>query len=163
MVRSQINEFYSPLLLFLAAVVFGLFLETSRETRAGGGCGFNERAEQHCAVNVVEIILLWHVGKQTVLCQLRKCSIIQMKEARSLERREEQDWPAPRRPRGLKASPAARVDPHSCLTWSTAPSFSFSLYCISISSVSPSIPPPPFPFHAHLFLPSFSFYAKKLF
>lgn len=58
MERTQINEFYSPLLLFLAAVVFGLFLETSRETQAGGGCGFNERAEQHCAVNVVEIILL---------------------------------------------------------------------------------------------------------
>lgn len=45
---------------FFFPVVFGLFLEISaeRSIRAGGGCGFNERAEQHCAVNVVEIILL---------------------------------------------------------------------------------------------------------
>lgn len=50
--------FYSS--FFFAAVVFGLFLEISTESSiwAGGGCGFNERAEQHCAVNVVEIILL---------------------------------------------------------------------------------------------------------
>lgn len=51
-------SFFSP--FFLAAVVFGLLLQISTESSiwAGGGCGFNERAEQHYAVNVVEIILL---------------------------------------------------------------------------------------------------------
>lgn len=50
--------FYS--FFFFAAVVFGLLLQISTESSiwAGVSCGFNERAEQHYAVNVVEIILL---------------------------------------------------------------------------------------------------------
>lgn len=46
-------------LFFLAAAVFGPFWRFPQNAgQEGYGCGFNERAEHRCAVNVLEIILL---------------------------------------------------------------------------------------------------------